>query len=201
MKQLLLLFLSTLTLLFSAELKHVSIGNQDFTITTESYKVYDSKGTIMRMYSEERNNDLLFVLKLTLEDKTGPCSASSIQKGTYDINDTHITLYSQWLRKGKAYDAPVGARIQVFEVQPDHSVKRISSKLYIETEREKYNQASGMQYLFKKPNTIKEKEKFDLYISNVERKYHGTFVFDKEAKQLQEKVKKRLIQNAKNRWR
>lgn len=200
MKTYALLFFITSQLLFCAELKHVNIGNQDFSITTESYKVYDSKGTVMRMYSEARNNDLLFVLKLTLRDASGPCSAKSLEEGYYEMNATHITLYSSWVRRGKAYDAPIGARIQVFEVQPDHSVKRISSKLYIETERENYNEASGMQYLFEKPQTEKEQTKLALYISGVERKYKGTFVFGKEAQKLRKEVEKALIKKLKSRW-
>ncbi|NOR56122.1 MAG: hypothetical protein GQ531_07915 [Sulfurovum sp.] len=200
MKNFTLLFLLSLELLFAAELKHVNIGNQDFSITTESYKIYDSKGTVMRMYSEERNNDLLFILNLTLRDTTGPCSSKSIEEGSYEVNATHITLYSSWIRRGKAYDAPIGARIQVFEVQPDHSVKRISSKLYIETERENYNEASGMQYLFKKAKTKKEQAKLDLYIRGVERKYNGTFVFGKEAQVLRREVEKALTKKLKNKW-
>jgi len=200
MKTFLLLFLLMTQVLISAELTHVNIGNQDFSITTESYKVYDAKGTVMRMYSEERNNDLLFILNLTLRDSTGACSAKSIEEGSYEINATHITLYSSWVRRGKAYDAPTGARIQVFEVQPDHSVKRISSKLYIETDRENYNEASGMQYLFRKPTSKKEQAKLDLYISGVERKYKGTFVFGKEAQVLRREVEKALTKKLKSRW-
>jgi len=201
MKSLVYLFLLATNLLFSTELQHVNIGNQDFSITTESYHVYDSKGTVMRMYSEERNNDLLFILKLTLKDSSGSCSDKSIQEGSYDINDTHITLYSSWDRRGKAYNAPRGSRIQVFKVQPDHSVKRLSSKIYMETERENYNDASGMKYLFQMPKTKKEKEELAFYIAAVERKYKATFVFGEEAKALKKEVTEALSKKLKNRWK
>ena len=201
MKTLVYFFLLATNLLFSTELQHVNIGNQDFSITTESYDIYDAKGTVMRMYSEERNNDLLFILKLTLKDSTGSCSDKSIQEGTYDINDTHITLYSSWDRRGKAYNAPRGSRIQVFQVQPDHSVKRLSSKLYIETQRQNYNEASGMKYLFQTPKTKKEKEELAFYVAAVEKKYKGTFVFGTEAKALKKEVTEALSKKLKSRWK
>ena len=196
----LFLLLST-ALLFSAELTHINMGNQDFSLTTESYDIYDSKGTVLRMSSDERNNDLLFVLSLILRDASGTCAAKNVQEGSYEINGTRITLYSSWERKGRAYDTPTGARIQVFEVQADHSVKRISSKIYIEAHRENYTKGSGMEYLFKTPKTEEEKSQFSQYILRMERKYKGKFVFGKEAKQLKEEVSKALTRKLKSRWK
>ena len=107
------LIVLTINMLFAAaELEHVTLGNQDFSIVTESYEIYDSKGEVMKFYKEERNNDLTFVLSLILKDKTGTCADKSMQEGAYEINGTTITLYSFWDRKGKAYDSPYGGRIQ-----------------------------------------------------------------------------------------
>lgn len=196
-------FISILLLsvsLFSAQLEHVNIGNQDFAFITERYDVYDSKGEILRVYKEERNNNLTFVCSLILKDRTGGCSDQSMEDGSYDINGTTLTLYSFWNRKGKAYDAPYGARIQVYQLQEDYNLKRISSQLYIETERQNYNPESGMQFLFSAPDNEREKDELKRYIDTVEHKYKGTFVFDKQAKELIHKVENALQRKAKNRW-
>jgi len=51
-----LFFLMLISTLFSSsKLEHIAIGNQDFSIVTESYDIYDSKGEVMKLYKEERN--------------------------------------------------------------------------------------------------------------------------------------------------
>lgn len=137
MKIFLVLFYSITHLLFSAELNHMNIGNQAFSIITESYDIYDSKGKVMRLYNEDNNDDLTFILSLVLEDKTGTCADKSTQQGTYEINGTQLTLYRFWDRQGRVYNAPYGAQIQVYALQADRSFKSISSRLYIETQRKK----------------------------------------------------------------
>lgn len=197
-----LLMLSTASTLFgAAELEHITIKNQDFSIVTEAYDIYDSKGEVMKLYKEERSNDLSFVLSLILKDRTGSCSDQSMQDGSYEINGTKITLYSFWNRKGKAYESPYGARIQRYEMLPDHTVKRISSKIYIETERENYDKESAMKYLFTAPKNDKEKEALESYVKSVEKEYKGTFVYDDEAKRLISKVEKALVRKIKKRWK
>lgn len=200
MKIFLLLFLSIIQLLFSAELKHISIGNQDFSITTETYHIYDSKGEVMRLYKEERNNDLTFVLSLILKDRTGPCSDKSMQDGAYEINGTRITLYSFWDRKGKAYEAPYGARIEQYKMLPDTTVKRVSSKIYIETARRNYDKESGMKYLFTPAETDAQKEALKTYVTLAEKEYKGVFVYDEEAKRLIKEVEEAFRRKIKSNW-
>ena len=197
-----LLILFTLSTLFAtAELEHITIGNQDFSIVTESYEIYDSKGEVMKLYKEERNNDLLFVLSLILKDKTGTCADKSMQKGTYEINGTDIILYSFWDRKGKAYDSPYGARIQHYKMLPNHTVVLASSKVYIEASRKSYDQDSGMKYLFTPPKTNSETEALKTYVKSVEREYKGTFVFDHEAKKLIDEVHEAFRRKMKAEWK
>ena len=189
-----------ITLLQSGELKHISMGNFDFSLITDSYDAYDSKGEVMKLYAEENNNNLTFILSLTLHDKTGTCSDKSLEDGSYEINGTTLTLYSAWDRLGRAYDAPFGARIQVYELQPNASFKRISSRLYIETHRKKQDQNSGMQYLFSPPKNEKEQKEFEAYITEVETRFKGTFVFGEEAKQLRLEVKEALRRKMQTAW-
>ena len=185
----------------SANLEHLTIGNQDFSIVTESYKIYDSKGEVVKFYKEERNNDLTFVFSLILEDATGTCADKSIQSGSYEINGTNIMLYSFWDRKGKVYDSPYGARIQHYEMLPDHTVVLKSSKLYIETARRSYDKESAMKYLFIPPQTASEKEAFQRYIRSVEKEYKGTFVYGDEARALLNEVQEALRRKIRSKWK
>ena len=200
MKVLLVLSLLSSILFSSAKLEHVTIGNQDFSIVTEDYKIYDSKGEVMRFYKEERNNDLTFIFSLILLDSTGTCADKSMQSGYYEIHGTNIILYSFWDRKGKSYDSPYGARIQHYEMLPNHTVVLKSSRVYIETSRRNYDEESGMKYLFTSPQTQSEKESLAEYIKTVEREYKGVFVFGDEAKQLIDKVQEALSRKMKSRW-
>ncbi len=189
------------TLFSSADLEHITIGNQDFSIVTESYRIYDSKGEVVKFYKEERNNDLTFIFSLILEDATGTCADKSIQSGSYEINGTNITLYSFWDRKGKVYDSPYGARIQHYEMLPDHTVVLKSSKLYIETARRSYDKESAMKFLFIPPQTTSEKEAFQTYIRSVEKEYKGTFVYGDEARALLNEVQEALRRKIRSKWK
>ncbi len=196
-----LIFITTINTLFaSANLEHITIGNQDFSVVTELYEIYDSKGEVMKFYKEERNNDLTFVLSLILKDKTGTCADKSMQTGTYEINGTEITLYSFWDRKGKAYDSPYGARIQRYEMLPNHTVVLKASKVYIETARKSYDKESGMKYLFIPPKTNIQKEALQAYVRSVEKEYKGVFVYDNEAKNLLDEVHESFRRRMKAKW-
>ena len=200
MKKIVLLLVLSTYALFSTEITHVNIGNQDFILTVEKYDVYDSKGEVLRVYKEKRNNDLLFMFSLILKDRTGACSAKSVEDGYYEVNDTAITLYSHWDRRGKAYDAPYGTRIQVYAIDENFNLTKTSSKLYVETERQNYNETSGMQYLFKKPQNEEEKKALKAYVSSVERNYKGSFVFGEEAKKLMAEVEDAMGRKMKSIW-
>jgi len=201
MKKIWLLLFTVSTLSLSANLEHITIGNQDFSIVTETYKIYDSKGEVAKFYKEERNNDLTFIFSLILEDATGTCADKSIQSGSYEINGTNITLYSFWDRKGKVYDSPYGARIQQYEMLPNHTVVLKSSKVYIETARKSYDLESGMKYLFTPPRTVSEKEALLTYIKSVEKEYKGLFVYEDEAKALLNEVQEALIRKMRSKWK
>lgn len=200
MKLFLLILLTLTTLFATAQLEHFTIENQDFSIVTEAYDIYDSKGEVMKLYKEERSNDLSFVLSLILKDRTGTCSDQSMQDGSYEINGTEITLYSFWDRKGKSYDSPYGARIQRYEMLPNHTVVLKSSKVYIETARKSYDKESGMKYLFTPPKTKIQKEALHTYIKSVEKEYKGVFVFGEEAKNLLDEVHEAFRRNMKAKW-
>ena len=200
MKLFLFVLLTFTTLFATAQLEHVTIKNQDFSIVTETYDIYDSKGEVMKLYKEERSNDLDFVLSLILKDRTGTCSDQSMQDGSYEINGTEITLYSFWDRKGKSYDSPYGARIQRYEMLPNHTVALRSSKVYIETARINYDKESGMKYLFTPPKNNTETETLQMYVRSVEREYKGDFVYDDDAKKLIDDVQEALRRRMKAKW-
>ena len=200
MKRYLLIVLTLSQSLFSASLEHITINNHDFSVVTEQYEFYDSKGEVMKLYKEERNKNLSFALRLTLKDTTGGCSSKSIEEGAYDINGSVITLYTQWKRRGKAYDAPAGVRVQRFEVQNDGTLEQVFGELYIETARKRYAEDSGLKYLFTPAKTKEEKDEFTAYIKEVERMYKGTFVFGAKKKELKKEVKEALTKSFKASW-
>ena len=200
MKKTLLLLLLIAQALMGAELKHMTIGNQDFSLTTETYDIYDSKGEVLRLYREEQNNNLTFVFSLILKDRTGACSDKSMEDGYYEINGTKVTLYSHWDRRGKAYDAPYGARVQVYELKDNYNLVRTSSRLYIEMQRRNYSKDSGMKYLFKAPQTPEEKASLKAYVRAVEHQYNGTFVYGDEAKKLIKEVEDAMIRKMRAMW-
>jgi len=123
-----------------------------------------------------------------------------MQTGSHEINGTGITLYSFWDRKGKAYDSPYGARIQRYEMLPNHTVVLKSSKVYIETARKNYDKESGMKYLFTSPKTNIQKEALQAYVKSVEKEYKGVFVYDNEAKKLIEEVHEAFRRKMKTKW-
>lgn len=200
MKTICIILFISVQMVVGATLKHITIGNQDFSIITENYDLYDSKGEVLRLYREEQNNNLTFILTLILKDRTGACADKSIEDGYYEINGTTLTLYSYWNRRGKAYNAPYGARIQVYRLKDNYDLVRISSKLYIETQRVNYNEDSGIKYLFKTPQTKEEKASLHTYIKAVEHNYKGTFVYGNEAKKLVKEVEDAMMRKMKATW-
>jgi hypothetical protein len=123
-----------------------------------------------------------------------------MQDGSYEINGTEITLYSFWDRKGKSYDSPYGARIQRYEMLPNHTVVLRSSKVYIEAARINYDKESGMKYLFTPPKNNTETETLQMYVRSVEREYKGDFVYDDDAKKLIDDVQEALRRRMKAKW-
>lgn len=199
MKVILFLTIIVASILQAGEKSHVTIGNRDFNMSIEAYDLYDSKGKVMKLYNEE-NGTLTLCLSLVLEDTTGDCADKSIQEGAYKINGTQLTLYRFWDRQGRAYDAPYGAQIQVYELQPNGMLKSISSRLYIETQHKNYDKSSGMQYLFKAPKNKNEKEALFAYIHSVEKQYKGKFIFGEDALNLISEVKEALMRKKKAVW-
>lgn len=122
-----------------------------------------------------------------------------MEDGHYEINGSSITLYSSWKRTGNANDSPYGGRIQVFKVN-DKEIAKVSSQLYIETQRKNYNEESGMKYLFNPPTNEKQIEALHTYIKMVEQKFHGKFVQGDEAKRLLKEVKEAMMRKKRSRW-
>ncbi len=200
-KTLLLLALVLSSLFSKAIIEHFTVGYNDFTVITEDYEVYDSKGRVMKLYRDEQNYDLTNLFNFTLHDKTGTCGARSLEDGYFERKGNKITLYTLWNRQGRAYDVPYGARIMRYEVQRSGELKLLSSKLYVETARKSFDKESGMRFLWQTPKTNEEKAEFKAYIESVERKYKGTFVFGDEAKALINEVKAALNRKVKSVWK
>jgi len=177
----------------------ITINNHHFIVKTKSYDIYDSKGTFMKLYDANSSDKALF--RLTLGDATGNCSQRSFEDGSYEIEGDTITLYTKWSRRGKAYLAPLGAKIQKLKVLSNGTLKSISSYVYVEETKRNYDKESGMQYLFHAPKNKEEQEKLSEYIRRMEREYNATFVAGKEAKQLMDEVKNAMKRKLKKTWK
>ena len=192
----------TLLWLFSfwlyANTKEITINNHSFTIVTEKYDIYDSKGEVMRFYRDIHDDKPLFHLILT--DATGGCTSRSLEDGAYEIEGNKIRLYSFFHRQGTAYIEPYGAKIVEYEVLNSGEVKKISSQVYIETEQIGYEHSKGMKYLFEKPKTAEEKNSLYNYIKEVEEHYLAHFLLGEDGKTLIKKVKEALKQKNKRNW-
>ncbi len=186
--------------LFSASLEHVTINNNDFSLVKEHYADYDSKGEVLKLYKEEQNSNLTFLLSFVLSDSTGGCSSKSMVNGSYEISGDTITFYTMWTRRGKANLSPHGARIQHYKILDSGKLELIEGKVYIEETKKKYDNESGMEYLFHAPKTQKEKEQLQSYVKAVEKKYKATFVFNEEEKSVINEVKEALKQKRKALW-
>ncbi len=187
--------------LFSASLEHVTINNNDFSLVKEHYADYDSKGEVLKLYKEEQNSNLTFLLSFVLSDSTGGCSSKSMVNGSYEISGDTITFYTMWTRRGKANLSPYGARIQHYKILDSGKLELIEGKVYVEETKKKYDNESGMEYLFHAPKTQKEKEQLQSYVKAVEEKYKATFIFNEEGKVLIEEVKKALKRKMKALWK
>ena len=200
MRILFLLLFPLYTLFAEGSVKHVTINENDFSIITENYDIYDSKGTIMKWYYEARDNNLLHRLSFTLKDSTGGCSAKSIENGHYEIKGNTITLYTFWKRQGRVYDVPYGARIMQYEVTKSGKLKLLSSRLYVETTKKSFDKESGIRFLWETPKTQKDQKDFEAYIHSAQQQYKGTFVLGDEAKALMEEVQSALDRKMEKRW-
>lgn len=181
--------------------EHIEIGGYDFSLITETYDIYDSKGKVLKLYYEARNNDLLHRLSFTLHDETGSCSAKSIEEGAYEIEGNTITLYTFFDRRGRIYDVPYGARITKYKVQKGGVLKMVDSRLYIETAKKEFDRESAMRFLWETPKTDEQKAAFAAYVAEVERIYKGRFLFNEDARTLLEEVKHALDRKMAKRWR
>ncbi len=196
----LLLLLFIVPLFSFASNKEVTIHQRHFVFKEKAYDLYGDKGITLTIYKNavKKQNE---ILSFILENKSGPCSSKSIQEGYYEIKDDKIMFYSHWERRGKAYDSPIGNRIQIYQVKKDGTFKKISSKLYIERERKNYDKGSGMKYLFTPPRTVKQKASFKQYIKKVEKIFEGDFVYEGEARKLADEVDDAIRRKRMQQWK
>ena len=181
-----------------ASSQEITISHHPFTIVTEKYAIYDSKGEVMRFYKNIHDDKPLF--HLTLSDATGGCSSRSLVDGAYEIESNKIRLYSFFHRQGTAYMEPYGAKIVEYKVLKSGELKKLSSQVYIETAQRGYENSKGMRYLFQKPKTAIEKRALSNYIKQVEEHYSAQFLLGEEGQSLIKKVKEALKRKIKRNW-
>ena len=187
-------------LFFSNTIEHFQIKGHGFTQLSEAYRLYDSKGTSMVLYHDEKNGDLRYLLTFVLHDKTGGCAYKSMEDGHLEREGDQLIFFTRWTRSGSAVDAPVGARIMRYTVEDNGTLKLLESKIYIEAHKRKKEDRSGMRYLFNMPQTSEEKEALESYVAQMQESFDGQFVFGEEAKRLKEQVAVALVPKKKSVW-
>jgi len=201
MMRILFFLLGLSVALCANDIEHFGVKNHNFTILKESYDLYNSKGKSMKIYREESDEDLHFLMTFVLEDKSGGCSGKSIQEGTYKIEADKITFYTSWDRQGDAKEEPFGARKEVYKIGRDGKMHLLKSQFYIEDHARKKHDKSGMQYLFTPPVNADEKALLQAYVTSMQNHFKGEFMLDDAAVKLQEEVQKALHQTPKSVWK
>ncbi len=181
-----------------ASTQELTINHHTFTLVTESYDIYNSKGKVMKFYKNIDSQKPLF--HITLTDATGGCTGRSLEDGAYEIEGNKIILYSFFHRQGTAYMEPYGAKIVKYEVTKSGKLKKLNSRIYIETAQRGYENSKGMKYLFQKPQTDNEKRDLARYVEQIEEQYQAQFVLGKEGKDLIREVKEALKRKIKQNW-
>jgi hypothetical protein len=179
--------------------ERLTLLGKHFVMKTESYDLYDTKGKVMKLYQKLQNGERKYLLTFVLNETTGGCRKTSMEKGSYEMNGSQVIFYTSWERQGGS-DAPYGARIQRYMIDMEGEFKRLSSKIYIETERKSDANQSAMQYLFHTPENQHQKEALQKYVQGAEKRFKGIFVFGKEAESLIREVKEALHRKMQKRW-
>jgi len=192
MKLLIVVLLFVQYLYAEASVRYLQLGDETLTLLEEPYDLYDSKGVSVRFYKESENQDLHYLKTFVVHDKTGNCSGKSIQRGVWQSDGEVLVLYTLWTRSGSIREAPYGAKIARFRLQPDGSLKQTSAKIYIESHRKMRHDTSGMPYLFHEPKNDSEKALLQAYMRQMEKVYGGKFVVGKEAEALLHEVREEI---------
>jgi len=201
MKTLLTLILLFQSLYAFKTEEKLHIGTETFTVIHESYDEYGDKGITMKLYTSDSNTSGKPLLSLVLENQTGSCSQKSVEEGTYYVDGDTLRFYSHWSRYGKAYDSPIGDRVQVYKIDNNKMIHRVAGRVYIEKTKRYKDAPEGMKYLYKVPQTEKEREALYKYIRSIERIYGATFVQGEDAKKLADEVHTALVMKQKQRWK
>ena len=154
----------------------LEIGKQTLRVVHESYDEYSDKGITLKFYTLDSNTTTtLPLLSLVLENEIGSCGQRSIEEGAYKIKGNKLFFYTHWSRDGTAYDAPIGDRIQVYQMEENKTIHRLSGRMHIKTSK---------------------KDK-----SSIEHYFGATFVEDSEAENLAQEVSNALTIKKTTRWK
>ena len=139
-----------------------------------------------------RNNKK--ILTHTLSEFDGDCSSENIELGTYEIKDSNFIFYSYWASGDRMMNNiyPFGFRKQTYSINENGLIRLESSKLYVESYVDEWNEHKGMKYLKIKPKNGSETDLLNDYISKAEKMYSGNFVFEDNKDALENEVRKKI---------
>jgi hypothetical protein len=184
--------------LFADNYKELKIGQREYLLKFEDYDLYDNVGRIMYLYKKDDKTKSL--LTFTIDDSTGKCEGKAVEEGAYEVHDDKLYLYTSWYKTGMKKLAPSGSRIMIYEFDKNGAFRLVSSKLYIESESRDVGYDKGLKYLFQKPITKEQKRELQEYITRMQKRYKGSFVFGNKAKRVTQEVNEAMMRKAETRW-
>lgn len=112
------------------------------------------------------------------------CNSTSVELGTYIIQNNDIIFYSYWAWIGDAPASPYGVRKQRYKVSSNGDIKLVESAIYLEAMRAGwggYDDYRGVDFIHNSPTDDVEKEMLRTYKKAVEQDYKAVFVADKKS--------------------
>jgi len=187
--------------LLSQDIVRMQIHGNDYLWLKERYDAYETKGEAVKLYREEPNFDLTYLLSVVLEEKSGGCGARGLIDGAYRTEGDVLKIYTRWRRELKAQMVPEGYRVQTYRFDANGTLRFISGKLYVRTAQEGFAD-EGMRYIDGGADTPEKKAALQRYIKEAEARFKATFVRDNNARDaLKKEVEEALRQKARKRWR
>ena len=188
MKALYLLFIAV-TFLYATQ-SEITISNQKYRISEDSYNEYGEKGSTLTLYSADSKTA---VLSFTTYEKYGGCGKRNYKESIYDVDGESLTIYDKW----SGYDIS-GYREMIYHFK-DGKAKLISSKFYI-IDKSMENGQKVKNMLLKTSKDSKQEEILKHYINSIERAYKGEFLFKKDKDELIARVERAFEKSMKDRW-
>jgi hypothetical protein len=168
----------------------VTISDQKYIVSEDSYNEYGEKGSTLTLYNA---NSKTAVLSFTTYERYGGCGKRNYKESVYEIAGENLTIYDKW----SGYDIK-GYRKMVYHFEGGRA-KLISSKFYI-IDKSMENGKEVEKLLKLRSKDSKQEEALKHYIDSMERSYKGEFIIGEAKDELSASVERAFEKSMKDRW-